>query len=522
MTCPEFVTSQTARRGIGAIQPQSGLDYPLTAPSPDIRGLIADLQLTFDDPGEYSPAQPKAQPPYRLRYLYNVGCEPNTPPAGFPAPPSPNAADIEIVDAADRVIFTTFSGTVTRTVRNWGNDYKIYGWNKERQSCSLIVYTTWLPTEANDIYHDEPTRKHYQKFLAPISAQIVSRAVYKMPKRVLTLKVRNRASVSEPYTGKINFKNGYNTTITAANTTVADFRINTAVTFSAVPGSGAGKYVSCPDTSIEVVPLRRINGISGLKGDFLIAATDCLWARKPVATTTATGGVLSVAPGPVPQQIGADCPPCCECIEYSDTAEYMNTLGDFYAEIGRRVSVIREQHQKNIDVWVAQQECSRNPLRLLLVPQRCPYMDIVAMLCNPCQECVESTNLTIDIVPETTALAAEVVPGKTALYGGVAGVNGRPITVTAAPVIIDSQQGTRFTTQLPKIAGGGSAYIQFQVKFAAKVPNTISGTLTAVTVTGDTILTGCATNSADSRIIAQATDSKSLFCSPAGATEIPV
>lgn len=522
MACPDFITSQTARRGIGAIQPQSGLDYPLVAPSPDIRGLIADMHLTFDDIGEYAGNVPKAVPPFRIRYLYNVGCDGDTAPAGFPTPPSSSAADIEIVDSANRVIFTSFSGDVTLTVRNWGSDYKIYSWNKQRQNCVLIVYTTWLPPDADGNYQDEPARKHYAKFLAPVNAQIVSRAVYKMPKRVLSLSVKNGTNMFGPFTGKINIKNGYSTTIATGGTAVTDFRLRTAITFAAAAGSGAGKYVSCPDTSVELTPIKRINGIQGLNGDFLIAATDCLWAKKPTTKTGPANNAVIVPSPVIQQQIGADCPPCCECDEYSDAATYMNTLSEYYSEIGSRVSVIRDQHHKNIDVWTAQQACSRNPLKLLLVPQRCPYMDIVAMLCNPCQECVESTNITIDIVPQTVPVTAEIVPGKTALYGGVSGVNGRPISVNAASITVGGQAGMRFTAQLPRISSGGSAYLQFQVKFSARVPNNIQGTLTAVTTAGDTVLTGCPTNAEETRTVAIATDSKSLFCSASGATEIPV
>ena len=124
MTCPDFQTAPRGRAGLGVVQPQSGLDYPLVAPSADIKYLLADLHLAYDDAGEYDPQVTPAAHPLRIKYLYGAGCIENTPPAGFPT--TAHAADIVIVDANERVILDTTAGAVTFNAQDWSADYRIY------------------------------------------------------------------------------------------------------------------------------------------------------------------------------------------------------------------------------------------------------------------------------------------------------------------------------------------------------------------------------------------------------------
>lgn len=516
-----FLSSERGRAGVGVVQPQSGLDYPLVAPTEDVRYLIADFELSFDDLGEYG-AGPKVVPPLKIKYLYNVGCVDYGRPEGFPTPRNADKADIQIVDSAGTVVFDTFAGGTGDSIKDWGADYKLYSWKKSNQICSLLAYKTWQP----DAYKngEGPRRRNYDKYLAPVNAQIDSRAVYKMPKRLRSLSVKsspNCNTVCGPYTGRISFRNGFNTTLTTADTTINNFRVNTAITFSAIAGSGAGKYSSCPDTSIVAQSITKINGATAPGGDFVIAATDCLWAKKP---TTRPAGAAYVIPSPtVPQQIGGNCGPCCKCEDYAAAAEEINRVQAFYVQIGDRVNNVKFQHEANIERWLAQQSCSINPLKLLLVPQRCPYMDVVAMICNPCQECINNSLITVSLTPREVA-SAEVVAGKTAMYAK--GVNGRPVAITKTTTV--NQQTGRITTQFSapfnQITAGANAYLQFRVKFSVKGPYTIDGTLTAVEIaTGQRVRTGCADSPATvTRIDATAIKSETLFCTADGKTVFPV
>jgi hypothetical protein len=534
MTCAEFNFSDRGRRGIGVIQPQSGLDYPFiansrglrstvapaadVAPEDDIRYLVADFFLAFDDPGEYSTQRAKVAPPLRIKYLYNVGCWDNGTPPGFPAVRTGNVADIVVVDANNTVVFDTTTGAVQDDVKEWGADYKIYSWKKQDQVCQLVAYTTW--TTADD------DKKHFCKYLVPVNAVLDARATYKMPLRVRTLAVQNGGNVTPPYSGKVRFRNGYNTALIAAPPVALSFRSNTRVVFTAAAASGLGKYPDCPEDATDATqPLKKINGVAPINGDLVVSANDCVWARRPVEKT-ADGDIV---PDPiVQQQIGADCPPCCDCQDYVSTALYMNQVQSQYALIGSRVNDVKLLHEQNVARWLDQRECSVNPLKLYLIPQRCPYMDIAIMLCNPCQECIPRSILTLNLsvtgttdpvvpgnTPEGINAFATVQCGYTALFAP--GINGRAIPVN----VLYTLNGTQLSAQFPLVRAGGSAYLKLRVKFSAKRQYAITGTLTGALLSGDPILTGCAATNSSARSPAITSRTEALFCTEEGATELP-
>jgi hypothetical protein len=557
MTCPDFTLSKNGRAGIGVVQPQSGLNFPLVAPSADIKYLLADFYLSYDDDGEYSETIPAAVHPLRIKYLYGVGCVDNPPISSFPA--NVHAADIVIVDATDRVILNTNTADATFSVQNWSDDYKIYEWKTARAVCRLVAYTTW-PDDDNEL-SDEDTPRNYNKYLAPLNARLDERAVYKMPRRLLSLRVNNGGALSSRYRNNVVFTNGFNTEISAGPQTVTNFRNVTTTTFSAVAGSGRGKYGNC-GTTLPVIS--KINGVTANNGDFLLGGADCLWARRPVSSvllypkllTEATefvitddtifsyvtmenqvdGEELEYATNPsatAQQQIGADCQPCCACEDYVDTAKYLNETSNQYRLIGRRAERVRTEHENNIARWLDQRSCSvQKPLRLLMVPQRCPFMDIVMMLCNPCETCVPPTQLTVDLSisgTSGTAVTPTLECGYTEIFAP--GVNG------AAVGIAVSNNGTRYSAPLPQLKAGDSAYVRFRVKFTqldnATSPPTpikargayaVSGVLTGTYLSsGLPILPNCGQNLADGSppppAIAEAT--RTLNCDSEGRTTLP-
>jgi hypothetical protein len=505
MSCPDFSLSSFGRRGIGVVQPQSGLDYPFVAPTVDVRYLVADFFLSYDDPGEYDDAVAVFRPPFRIKYLYNVGCEDNDPPVGFPALRNGVDAEVVVVDANNNVVFDSTASNTEYQEEQWSANYKLYRWQTVDGTCELVAYTTWAATDDD--------KKTYAKYLAPINATLDPRATYKMPKRVRQISVNNGGTRTSGLKSNINFRNGYNTTLITAEPTVNNFRLSTAVLFNAVAGSGSGKYQNCTtdETGAAIQPVQQINGIQTANGDFLISGTDCVWARRPT-TRDQAGGVNPS--GVVHQQIGADCPPCCECSDYVDTALYMNQVQSQYMLIGSRVNDVKLYHEQNVARWQDQRTCSVNPLKLLLVPQRCPFMDVVIMLCNPCQDCILSSRLTLTLQPSITS-PATLVCGYTAFYA--AGINGRPIPISET----QNANNSEFSAQFPIIRGGGSAYLKFRVKFTARSQYVIDGTLTAALNTGEHILTGCDDTPAADRQVAIASRSETLYCTPDGQTERP-
>jgi hypothetical protein len=88
VSCPEFSFAPRGRQGIGVIQPQSGLDYPLVSPSEDIRYLLADMYFEYDDEGLYNTASTPAALPLRVKWLYGVGLRGKRP-GGWRTKPNP-------------------------------------------------------------------------------------------------------------------------------------------------------------------------------------------------------------------------------------------------------------------------------------------------------------------------------------------------------------------------------------------------------------------------------------------------
>ena len=507
MPCPDFITSQSGRAGIGVIQPQSGLDYPLVAPSADIDNLIADFYLAYDDPSNYNRTSPVIRHPLRIQYLAGVGCIENSPITGFPT--LTHGADIIVIDAANTVVFDTFSGAVDFEVADWSRDYKIYTWKKAQSICRLVVYRTWAP--------DNLARKNYPLYLQPTNAVLDERTIYRMPKRLLSLRVKNSSIVSGPYSGKITLRNGYNTTITAAEQTEQNFRAATDVVIGAEAGTGLGKYIDCLDAE-TTKPITRINGVAGVNGDFLLAAADCIWARRPTVHT----GTNITAPA-AELKFGADCTPCCSCGDYADTAKYLNETVEQYKLIGVRAENVRAQFENNILRWNDQRACSvQRPLRLILVPQRCPYMDVVMLLCNSCDTCISASRLQVAITAPT-GVTAELECGYTAMFAP--NINGQATTVTR------SSDGRTYSAFFPQLPPGESAYLKFRLKFTETNPATkathkpfgpypIACVLTGVMLnTGGPLLNNCA-NPVDG-VPATAETTQTLYCSSTGRTELP-
>jgi hypothetical protein len=203
--------------------------------------------------------------------------------------------------------------------------------------------------------------------------------------------------------------------------------------------------------------------------------------------------------------INTDCPPCCDCSDYVAVAEYMTRVGNQYVRIGERSHETKLLHESNIDRWAEQRECRLSrPLRVLMTPQNCPFMDVVIMFCNQCQTCAEDVKLTVQLSSFPAVSSAEIVCGYTFLYA------------PGYPGVEFTLQGTypTFEAQLPKVDVGNSAYVKFRLRFLPKTfPYTITATLTG-TNEDLPIRAGCEVD----KPVASATTAASLNCDASGGT----
>jgi hypothetical protein len=444
MSCPEHLISQLGRQGVGVIQPQSGLDYPLVAPSEDIRYLIADFHLSLEN-------DVSGLAPFYISNLYGVGCVENAPAEGFITPV--HAADILVRGTGDEIVFDSSAADTEFEPKDWGNNYRLYNWKNEKGVCNLLVYTSWADTDGS--------QRFYDKYLTPQNGRLDARAVYVTPRRLLSIRVGTEEN-AERMAGKITFVNGYNTELTAADQTIENFLVNTNITVAAAAGSGKGKYSTCGDNTAPItVPIKKINGVSATAGDFLISATDCLYVRVPTSQTE-----NDVEPNAHLLEIGAVCAACCQCDDYVELARNVNQYRNQYAYIGARVTEVKNIHEQNIDKWVAKQECAhQNPLRVSMVAQKCPFVDVAIEVCNSCGDCLPIKEIEL-IIKQTNprplavndAITLSVVEGGTSLY-----VDGK----LRSPPIIAQSTGvgcTKFVIPFHPVKPGSSLYVRFRLR----------------------------------------------------------
>ena len=122
---------------------------------------------------------------------------------------------------------------------------------------------------------------------------------------------------------------------------------------------------------------------------------------------------------------------------------------------------------------------SRRPLRLILVAQPCPCMDVVAMYCNQCDTCSENVRLTINLSSAPGGGTGTVDPRYTQIIGADYSV----------PAVLNGGWPV-FSVNFPAVKAGTSVYVKFRLCFCPAYPYSISGTLTGEKSTGP-ILAGC-------------------------------
>lgn len=575
--CPDFILSPFGRRGIGVVQPESGIDYPFVDPSDDIRELVANVTLILDCDNDEDWIKFQ-KPPFRILFVSGLGCCARFEEEGGGRPNIVivNRDNEEVFNATDEddaylpALTSTPQYTLTTTT-----DYRYFTWFSKWSYCKLVAYNSW-PETAED-------KRNYYFNLSPTRATLDGRAVTVRPRSVKKLFLRWPATQCEPAqrvdlfeefgSTNIKFKSGYNVALeTARQRNILG--VNTEITISATGGSGLGKYNNCSGTEnfTSIVydsrndveqpepidppppPIVSLNGVTTTRGDSLLLLKDCLWLKKPITIDCDRLIPPPEEPAPVdpcappePEEeqditqfpciededgnrtkiarladpalaghakIGGDCVPCCECKDYTETALVMNAYASQYNLIGQRATNVKDIHEQNVQKWRDVQSCSlNNPLRLLLVAQRCPYMDVVMLVCNPCSDaCLKVKQLTLTLTNPANAVAV-FQPGYTALFSS--DVNGRPVP-------IDTTTPNQFVVNFAEIKRGDSAYVRFRVKMTVASEYAITGTLTGVLDDDTPIMTGCDSDEEqETRTPAVAIAQQALQCDTAGRTTLP-
>ena len=373
------------RQGIGVVQPQSGTDFPLCdVPSDDIRYLLADAFLSYEDVADYSSTLCPLQPPFRIAWLHGLGTLATAQPAGHSTPT--HAVDLTIVDANNCLVFDSTTATRFYT-RQWGERLAIYGWETDNAHFYLVVHTCWGETADPEL-----SPREYAVNITPASAVLDERCVERLPRRVRSLRVLTTDILKLP----VNLRGGYNMTLSHEGEFKRGngLRLSQRINFDATPGSGDGIYPGCEPT---VPTLTRINNVPPDEhGNFHLAANQCYFVRQPSEIVVSSPRQATVTPAML--QMGNNCSPCCSCEDYVATADYMNATRNRYKTVGQMLEATRDQYHENRRRWLASKCCfERFPLRLVVQPQMCPFLDVGAQFCNLSDHCVGPLELNIHV-----------------------------------------------------------------------------------------------------------------------------
>lgn len=464
------------RQGLWYGQSQSGLDYPLVAPSEDVRYLFADVYLSYTDT-----TAPDSQflLPFRIHWVSGFGGGSGA--AENPDDPVPaHARDIIIVDANNTTVFDSTILGMQYESRDWTPWLRITRWETpDGAVCSTIHYTAWGLT-------DTPTPREYSQYLFPTAATLQEQAIYRLPKRVTAI-----TAILDSITEKgITLTGGYNMGLTVtAEAAVGGGRRVTGITFDATPGAGIGLY---PDCTPEDIAISTINTVAPTKtGHFFLAADGCYYARQPMRllsesprtllpeimltpgsenelalpdtdaghTTAADGWPASLQYTHL--QLGNDCGACCDCADYVEVAEYIQTQHARYKQIGNTLSTSRYQYHDNRSQWLAAKEClQQSPVRVVVRAQQCPYADIGVQICNQTDVCMTDIVVSVSLATTPPGGSAAIVPGYTFITGPT--VENGIQRVTTKRGFIESVADT-YTTVVEQLTPGGSSIVRFRV-----------------------------------------------------------
>jgi hypothetical protein len=470
-SCVDYVYDEYGRERIGVDQPQGGSNYPFVAPSDDIKDLIADLFLSYkDDTCGYTL-------PFRIKWLYGFGCQGAYVPVGHKY-----AYDLLIEDAEGVVVFDSREATSFHQ-QAWGSRLLVLQWETAEEVLRVVKFLAWS---------QEETPRDYPLYFEPVNSTLDDRVAEKLPLRVRSITVGDYTLRRD-----ITLKNGYNTTLEAADTPATGSRRGSTLVLSGEPGTGLGRFP--PECGETVIPIRRINNIPGNeKQNFLLDARKCYRVERPIFAVIKDSAPRQVQVVDHQLQLINDCGPCCTCDDYIAVYEAIRRLRDRYADLIARAQTVRDGY-KNIRLrWQDHASCVQaNGLRLIMQPV-CPKRVAVAVAwCNATGECVRNVILPLQFVYEETycpTVTADTDPEGTWDEGGSvtcgsAYRNGNALT--------SNQRGRRepytvggswpcFWVQFDSIDPGQMGSVSFTMEF----PDSVSGDIVEAVADAYSVPTG--------------------------------
>lgn len=384
------------RQPIGFNQPPGGgSNYPFVKPSDDIKYLLADFFLSFDDIDETFKA------PFSVKWLYGFGTTTysGTPPAGYPTPTHNH--DIIVVDSEDNVVFdSTSADTFYSSV--WDNRLLVLEWQTGDKVLRCTKHIEWTQADL-----DAGLDVNYSAYIEPANGELQADTCYRIPKRVTSLTV----GLNQIAATSAVLKSGYNFNLTTGNQIDVPSlglegvlgasgdegasRLKNTINLSAVPGDGLGVFPGCVGQSTVLRTINRIQ--SNEYQDFNWDAEGCIRYQRPVGLTSLTPRTFTYASLLVPSstakaaiEVLNNCTNCCDCMYFARTYQGIKRQWSLYKEVADVATTARDFHNLNVDRWTTQRAIrQRDSVRIRLRQDYDSKLSWGISLCNARKCCVQ-------------------------------------------------------------------------------------------------------------------------------------
>jgi hypothetical protein len=434
--------------------------YPLTAASDDVRGLLADVHLAYrpkDEYGIYLPLHITRL--FAFDYPFCASLDSVAPGSGPPV-----RAEVRIMDGSGHVIFDSEDAEYYGAY-NFGGRFRSHEWATDDTVCRIIQHTA---------VDDDDEIKIYSHDFAPATAVLDERCTQPLAAGVTSLTVDDSLMKLRATTQWVC---GYNVQIGVA-AYAAGLQTGSELTFSAVPGSGMGRFPGCESTDSIIRSINQVPGTAD--GAFALAAKDCFWVRPKLVSD---GGHIAVVPNTL--EFGDDCNPCLKCEDLEETQIALLKLFAKWEviESGRRYAL--DLYKLNIDRWTAQKACREKIYpRIEAVAYDGNKVSVTSGICNRSEGCL--TDVTVRV-------RAEVVGGSASLEFAQANAYRYSPGVGVAPYTPDGE-AMDFTSRFDSVSPGLGPIVRVQFRITPDVlPVVVRFTATALA--GEVELPGTASKS---------------------------
>lgn len=348
------------RQPIGLDQPNNtGTNYPLVNPSDDIKYLLGDFFLSFEN------SNGAISYPLRIAWMYGFGDNVVPAPIGWNAPT--HSKDLVVVDAEDNIVFdSTTASKFTSTA--WDGRLLILEWTTADKVCRCTMHTAW---SAQDIADGQT--KVYDLYIEPINGELQSDTWYELPKRITSITVGSTVISKKQI---LTVEAGYNMNVTKSendlvlsnlipgivNTDViAGSRKTNRILLEAIPGAGLGVFPGCVDSEVVVRTINKQR--ANTYQNFTLDGEACVRLQRAVGLTATTPRTfdyaafsLSSSEAKASLEFHNDCKACCDCESFARTYQGLKRQWFLHKDLADFAVATRDNYDSNVARWAAEKD----------------------------------------------------------------------------------------------------------------------------------------------------------------------